>query len=105
MKKLILGLSAAVSYLLFSKIKFGSRNPTELTPSELANDVIDNLSKARKLYKQLIVKIHPDNFQSNPELQQRALDISSRVTENKKNYAALKKLEEEVYSINKLKNG
>ena len=99
MKKLILGITAAVSYLLFSKNKFGSRKPTEFTPSEIANDVINNLSKARKLYKQLIVKMHPDNFQSNPELQQRALEISSKITENKKNYAALKELEVEVNSI------
>ena len=47
-------------------------------------NVVDSIVKARKLYKELIVKAHPDKNSCNLEL---AKKLSQQVTENKYNYA------------------
>ena len=54
-------------------------------------NVVDSIVKARKLYKELIVKAHPDKNPCNLEL---AKKLSQQVTENKYNYAELEKLKQ-----------
>ena len=54
-------------------------------------NVVDSIVKARKLYKELIVKAHPDKNPCNLEL---AKKLSQQVTENKYNYAELEKVKQ-----------
>lgn len=53
-------------------------------------NVVDSIVKARKLYKELIIKAHPDRNPNNIEL---AKTLSQQITENKYNYAELKKIQ------------
>ena len=53
-------------------------------------NVVDSIVKARKLYKKLIIKAHPDRNPNNIEL---AKTLSQQITENKYNYAELKKIQ------------
>jgi len=53
-------------------------------------NVVDSIVKARKLYKELIIKAHPDRNPNNIEL---AKTLSQQITENRYNYAELKKLQ------------
>ena len=54
-------------------------------------NVVDSIVKARKLYKELILKAHPDKNPDNVDL---AKTLSQQVTENRYNYAELKKLQQ-----------
>lgn len=54
-------------------------------------NVVDSIVKARRLYKELINKTHPDRHPNNNEL---ANILSQQVTENRYNYAELKKLQQ-----------
>ena len=54
-------------------------------------NVVDSIVKAKKLYKELIIKAHPDKNPNNLEL---AKTISQQVAENRYNYAELKKLQQ-----------
>jgi len=53
-------------------------------------NVVDSIVKARKLYKELIIKAHPDRNPNNIEL---AKTLSQQITENRYNYAELKKIQ------------
>lgn len=53
-------------------------------------NVVDSIVKARKLYKELIIKAHPDRNPNNIEL---AKTLSQQITENRYNYAELKRLQ------------
>lgn len=64
------------------------RNKTTFEHNEV--NVVDSIVKARKLYKELIIKTHPDRNQQNSEL---ANSLAQQVTENRYNYAELLKLQ------------
>ena len=54
-------------------------------------NVVDSIVKARKLYKELILKAHPDRNPDNVDL---AKTLSQQVSENRYNYAELEKLQQ-----------
>lgn len=56
-------------------------------------NVVNSMAKAQKLYKRLAVLAHPDN---NPNNVERANELMQRIVENKKNYANLLLIEQEV---------
>ncbi len=60
----------------------------------VATNIAMSISKSRELYKELIVKIHPDKFLD--ERKEIATEISARITKSKKNYDELKKIEIEI---------
>lgn len=64
------------------------RNKTTFEHNEV--NVVDSIVKARKLYKELIIKTHPDRNPQNSEL---ANSLAQQVTENRYNYAELLKLQ------------
>lgn len=66
-----------------------SRNKKTIEHNEV--NVVDSIVKARKLYKELIIKAHPDRNPNNIEL---AKTLSQQITENRYNYAELKKLQQ-----------
>jgi len=53
-----------------------------------------SISKAKKLYKALITRVHPDKFQNDKN--EKANELASRITTAKRNYDELCKLEIEV---------
>lgn len=73
---------------LFNRIRFRR----ELKADEGAN-VVAGMAKAHNLYKSLAKKAHPDR---NPDKQELAQDIMSRLTKNKHNYNALTELQKEI---------
>ena len=58
-----------------------------------SSNVIDGMIKAKRLYKELSRKAHPD---CNPERIQMAESLMRQIIANKHNYAALQSLEQEV---------
>ncbi len=58
-----------------------------------SNNVVDSMVLARRLYKELSVKAHPDR---NPNRQAEAEDLMKRIVDNRFNYAALVALKQEV---------
>lgn len=65
------------------------RNKTTVEHNEV--NVVDSIVKAKKLYKELIIKTHPDRNPQNIEL---ANSLAQQVTENRYNYAELLKLQQ-----------
>ena len=59
---------------------------------ESAN-VVDSMVKARKLYKELSLAVHPDRH---PDRRKTAESLMRRVTSNKHNYSELLKLKTEI---------
>ena len=59
---------------------------------ESAN-VVDSMIKARKLYKELSLAVHPDRH---PDMRETAESLMRRVTANKHNYSELLKLKTEI---------
>ena len=59
---------------------------------ESAN-VVDSIVKARKLYKELSLAVHPDRH---PDRRKTAESLMRRVTSNKRNYSELLKLKTEI---------
>lgn len=56
-------------------------------------NVVNSMAKAQRLYKKLAILAHPDN---NPEKVEQAKDLMQRIVENKKNYANLLLIQQEV---------
>lgn len=56
-------------------------------------NVVNSMARARQLYKKLAILAHPDNNPQNVEL---AKELMQRIVENKKNYANLLGIEQEV---------
>ena len=56
-------------------------------------NVVNSMARAQQLYKKLAILAHPDNNPQNVEL---ANDLMQRIVENKKNYANLLLIEQEV---------
>lgn len=56
-------------------------------------NVVDSMVKARKLYKELSLAVHPDRH---PDRRKTAESLMRRVTSNKRNYSELLKLKTEI---------
>lgn len=59
-----------------------------------AENIAQGIAKGRKLYKKLIVKVHPDRFLDHRKIQ--AGEITSRLTAAELNYNELLKIEKEI---------
>lgn len=59
-----------------------------------AKNIANSISKSRELYKELIVKVHPDKFQDERRIV--ATELSARITKAKRNYNELISLKTEV---------
>jgi len=75
-------------YRIMNRIRFKKNIKTDES-----KNVVDGMVKARQLYKVLAIKAHPDKH---PDKRDVAEDITSRLTCNKHNYAALLMLKEEI---------
>lgn len=73
---------------LIKRIKFRKT----ITEDESTN-VIDGMVKAQRLYKELCKQAHPDRNPNNEEV---ARDIMTRIVENRHNYSALLSIKEEI---------
>lgn len=61
--------------------------------SDESVNVVNSMARARQLYKRLAILAHPDNNPQNVEL---AKELMQRIVENKKNYANLLRIEQDV---------
>ena len=61
---------------------------------ETTTNLVNSISKAKPLYKKLIVSIHPDKFSGDNKII--AEEISSRLTHAKRDYNALCLIEKEI---------
>ena len=59
-------------------------------------NVVSGISKAKPLYKKLIIKAHPDRH---PENETYFKELMDRITENRYNYYELLKIENELNNI------
>lgn len=66
----------------------------EISYADTAENITKSISHSNKLYKELITKVHPDLFKESNKIY--ATELSSKITENKKNYNELLKLKIEV---------
>lgn len=62
--------------------------------SNTAKNIANSISKSRQLYKELIIKIHPDRFLDDRKI--KATELSARITKAKRNYNDLLELKIEV---------
>lgn len=75
---------------LILKIKqIFSRESNKAKDKEITN-IINSMSKAKQLYKKLIVQAHPDKH---PDKKDMAQQIVSQINENRYDYNALAELE------------
>ena len=66
--------------------KLLGRKPKSVAVNSQNINVVDSIVKARALYKQLVIKAHPDK---NPEKRELAEEITQQLTSNKRNYQEL----------------
>lgn len=59
-----------------------------------AKNIANSISKSRQLYKELIIKIHPDRFLDDRKV--KATELSARITKSKRNFDDLSNLKIEV---------
>lgn len=64
--------------------------------SDESVNVVDSIAKAKRLYKSLSIKVHPDKH---PDRREQAEDLMQRITANKRNYQILLELEREAKEI------
>ncbi|MCF8342398.1 MAG: hypothetical protein K9I82_15590 [Chitinophagaceae bacterium] len=62
--------------------------------NETAKNIAQSISKARGLYKTLIITVHPDRFEE--RYREEANELAARITRSKRNYSALMGIKEEV---------
>lgn len=62
-------------------------------------NVVDSMAKAKRLYKSLSAKVHPDKH---PDHREQAEDLMQRITANKRNYQILLNIEREAKQILKI---
>lgn len=65
--------------------------------NETAKNIAQSISKARSLYKSLIITVHPDRFEE--RYREEANELASRITRSKRNYSALMGFKEEVEAL------
>lgn len=73
---------------LYNRIRFKKK-----FKRDESRNVVDGMAKARRLYKELAIKAHPDR---NPHKRELAEEITARLTNNKFNYMALLELKKEI---------
>lgn len=61
--------------------------------SDQSKNVVDGMVKARKLYKELCLKAHPDKHINKKEI---AEELMKRLVENRFNYEELKAIQSEI---------
>jgi uncharacterized protein YxeA len=59
-----------------------------------AQNIANSISKSKTLYKELIVKVHPDKY--NDDKKEMATELAARITKAKRNYDELTLLKKEV---------
>lgn len=59
-----------------------------------AKNIANSIAKSRQLYKELIIKIHPDRFLDDRKV--KATELSARITKAKRNFDDLSNLKIEV---------
>ncbi|WP_291399573.1 hypothetical protein [Daejeonella sp.] len=59
-----------------------------------AQNIANSISKSKALYKELIVKVHPDRFTHDKK--EEATELAARITKAKRNYDALTLLKKDV---------
>lgn len=62
--------------------------------AETAKNIAFSIAKSRKLYKSLIVRVHPDRFIE--EKKEIATELSKRLTQAKRNYDELIKIQQDI---------
>ncbi len=61
---------------------------------EVAENIALSISKSKALYKELIIKVHPDKFSEDKK--EMANELASKITKSKRNFEELAKLKIEV---------
>jgi hypothetical protein len=69
--------------------------------SSTAENITKSITGSKKLYLQLIKKVHPDLF--GKEQQEHVTELASKITKNKRNYNELFKLKIEVENLINIK--
>jgi len=64
--------------------------------SSTAVNIAQSIANSKALYKELITKTHPDRYTNDLEKQGKASELSSLITEAKRNYSKLIELRERV---------
>lgn len=77
-----------ILYRLINRVKF-----KRLIKSNESENVVAGMAKAHKLYKELVIKAHPDKHQEKRDI---AEDITSRLTCCRYDYAKLLRLKHEI---------
>lgn len=70
----------------------------------VAKNILLSASKSKELYKSLITIVHPDNNNILKEYKDEATELSTKITNAKKNYEELCKLKTEVDEFLKKNN-
>lgn len=79
-----------------NKIRRSVLADSQINPKEVATNIKNGIANGRQLYKKMITAVHPDRFSDDEEKRRLATEISSRITENKRNYTELLKLKAEI---------
>lgn len=75
----------------FKRLKF-----RKMINGDQTSNVVDSMVKARKLYKELSIKAHPDK---NPLQEAEAAELMKKITLNRYNYEELRVIEKEINKI------
>ena len=109
-RKYIIAIATTVTFALWFATTYKKRKAKkelkkrvlmdlDIDSSENAKNIALSISKSKKLYKELIVKVHPDKFLN--EQKSEAEELSAKITSAKKNYSQLVELEKTVkYFLN-----
>jgi len=96
----ILALSIPAIMMLYKrrkakmKLKKSVLSDNDINYNATAKNIAMSIARSKELYKELIVKVHPDKFLD--ERKERATELSAKITQAKKNFDELKRIENEV---------
>ncbi len=88
------------------KILSRIKNEENISNDAIFKNIAFGISKGRTLYKELVIKVHPDTYSD--ELKDEATRLSQEVSKNKRNYSELLNLKEHVENLkskNEIING
>ncbi len=77
------------------KILFFKKQFMNSDSSVSGSDLFDNINKSKDLYKDLLIELHPDKFVNQPELQEKATQITFELGKQKSTYRNLLNLAKE----------